>query len=132
MIFNLSCMIDTHCHLEQTYYQKDRDTVIARCKEELNAIITSSSNPENFKLTMKIVERYRGFVFASASIHPEYVINISRNEIDDHIELMKKNKANIVAIGETGLDYWWIKNKKLRERQKELTIQFINLAKYLK
>ena len=45
--------------------------------------------------------------------------------------MIVKNKEKIVAIGETGLDYWYIKEKEWQERQKELFVELINLAKEL-
>ncbi|MFQ6020904.1 MAG: TatD family hydrolase [Candidatus Aenigmatarchaeota archaeon] len=124
-------MIDVHCHLEQKDYDNDRDDVIERCKKELKAIITSCAHPNYFDLTIKMVEKYKNFVFTTCSIHPEYVKEISKNKIDDFIKLIKKNKDKIVGIGETGLDFWYIKEKSWREKQKELFIKMINLAKEL-
>ena len=104
-------MIDVHCHLEQKDYDKDRDDVIESCKKELKAIITSCVHPRDFELTMKLVKNYKNFVFASCGIRPEYVKEVSVKEKDDFLDLIVKNKEKIVAIGETGLDYWYIKEK---------------------
>ena len=125
-------MIDTHCHLEQTDYDKDRDDVIERCKKQLQAVITSCANPRNFDLTMKIVRKHKGFVFSTASIHPKYVKEFGKKEIQEYIERIKSNKDSIVAIGETGLDYNWVKEAKWQERQKQLFKQLIMLAKNLR
>ena len=69
-------MIDVHCHLEQKDYEKDRDEVIEKCKKELKAVITCCCHPEDFELTMELVEKYKNFVFATVSIHPEYIKEI--------------------------------------------------------
>ena len=124
-------MIDVHCHLEQKDYDNDREEVIEKCKNELKAVITSCAHPRDFELTMRLVENHKGFVFASCGIHPEYVKDISEEQKDDFLDLIVKNKEKIVAIGETGLDYWYIKDEEWREKQKQLFIQLINLAKEL-
>ena len=124
-------MIDVHCHLEQEDYNKDRDEVIEKCKKELKAIITSSAHPRDFELTMNLTEKYKNFVFASFGIHPEYIKEVSEKEIESFLEKVKQNKNRIVAIGETGLDFWWTKEKEWREKQKELFIRLISLAKEL-
>jgi TatD DNase family protein len=124
-------MIDVHCHLEQKDYDNDREEVIEKCRKELKAVITSCAHPRDFELTMRLVENHNGFVFASCGIHPEYVKDISEKEKDDFLDLIVKNKEKIVAIGETGLDYWYIKEKEWQERQKELFVELINLAKEL-
>jgi len=122
-------MIDVHCHLEQKDYDVDREEVINKCKEKLKAIITSCAHPNDLEITIDIVKRYKGFVFATLGIHPEY---IGENlNIEDFIEKVKENKDNIVGIGEVGLDYHWVKEENLREKQRKLFRFFINFAKEL-
>ena len=124
-------MIDTHCHLEQPDYDKDRDEVIRRCKQQLQAVITSCANPALFGLTLQLVRNYQGFIFATASIHPSYVEKFSEEEIIEYIEQIKSNKDYLVAIDETGLDYNWIKEAEWQEKQKQLFVRLIVLAKQL-
>lgn len=125
-------MIDSHCHLEQRDYDKDRDEVIGRCRAALDAVVTCCAHPRDFEMTMQLVENNRGFIFASAGLHPEYVKNVSEKEKYDFIEKIVQNKERIVSIGETGLDYFWIKEPEWQKKQRELFIEFINLAKELK
>jgi TatD DNase family protein len=123
-------MIDVHCHLEQNEYEKDRDEVIEKCKRELKAVITCCCHPDDFDLTMKMVEKYKNFVFATVSIHPEYIKEIEHLRVDDFLKRIEENKEKIVGIGETGLDFI-IEEPEWREKQKELFIKFIDLAKNL-
>jgi TatD DNase family protein len=81
---------------------------------------------------MALVEKYRGFVFASAGIHPEYIKEISEQEKDDFLDLIKENKDNIVAIGEIGLDFAWIKEPEWREKQRQQFVELIHFANELK
>jgi len=123
-------MIDVHCHLEQKDYEKDRDEVIERCKKELKAVITCCCHPDDFGLTMRMVEKYKNFVFATVSIHPEYIKEIEDLKIDEFFKKIEENKEKIVGIGETGLDFI-IEETEWRGKQKELFIKFIDLAKNL-
>lgn len=125
-------MIDVHCHLEQKDYDIDRDGIIEKCKKELKAIITSCAHPKDFDLTIQLVEKYKNFVFASCGIHPEYIKEISEKEINEFIERVKQNKDKIVAIGETGLDFWWVREPEWQQKQKDLFIRLIELSKELK
>jgi len=125
-------MIDCHCHLESHDYDKDRDDVIEKCKKELKAVITSCAHPRDFDLTLQLTDKHKNFVFASCGIHPEYIKEITEMDTNDFIEKIKQNKNRFVAIGETGLDYWWIKEEEWQEKQKELFIRLINLSKELK
>jgi len=129
-------MIDVHCHLEQKDYDKDREEVIKACKKELKAVISSCADPRDWPFTLEMVKRYKGFVFATAGIHPVYIKEIKeeKEEVSKFIEILKKEakEKNIVAIGEIGLDYYWVKEKLWHEKQKELMVKFINLSKELK
>ena len=124
-------MIDTHCHLEQSDYSKDRDVVIERCKHQLQAVVISCSNFKHFNTTLQLVRQHKGFVFAATSVHPQYVKEIDEKELRKYFEMIRSNKENIVAIGETGLDYNWIKETEWQEKQKQLFIRFIDLANQL-
>ncbi len=124
-------MIDVHCHLEQKDYNKDRDKVIKNCKKELKAVITACAHPNDFNLTMGMVEKHKNFIFTSCSIHPQYIKEFSQQQIDQYFKIIEENKEKIVAIGETGLDFNWIKESEWREKQRELFIKHISLAKHL-
>ena len=125
-------MIDIHCHLEQKDYDKDREDVIEKCKKELKAVITSCAHPKDFDLTLQLSEKYKNFIFASYGIHPEYIKEITEKEIEDFLEKVKQNKDKVIAIGETGLDYFWIRETEWQQKQKELFIQLIELSKEIK
>lgn len=124
-------MIDVHCHLESNDYSIDRNEIITRCKKALDAVITCCAHPRDFELTMQLAGKHANFVYATASIHPEYISELADKEIEKYIELIRKSTDKIVAVGETGLDYKWVKDGKGRERQKALFIRFIELAKEL-
>jgi TatD DNase family protein len=125
-------MIDVHCHLEQPDYSQDRDQVIEKCKQQLKAVITCCAHPNTFDLTIQLTEKYRGFVFSTAGIHPECVREIDEKQRKEFIELLKRNKEKIVAVGEVGLDFNWEKEIEWREKQRQMFVEFINLSKELK
>ncbi len=125
-------MIDVHCHLENEDYSDDRDELIINLKKELKAVITSCAHPKDFDVTRRLVHEYKDFIFCTCSIHPIYIKEISLKEKEEFFRLIKENKDKIAAIGETGLDYYWIKDKKWIEKQKELFRDSIKLSKDLK
>ncbi len=125
-------MIDVHCHLEQEDYSADREELIEKWKKELKAIITCCAHPNDFELTLSLVERHKGFIFCTAGIHPEYVCEIPDEKVEEFFEILKRNREKIHGIGEVGLDFFWIKDEKMRERQRELFTKFIHFADELK
>ena len=126
-------MIDVHCHLEQKSILDDLDDILGRCKEYgIKAIITSCANPKDFEITLKIKEKYKGFVFAVAVIHPEFIKYFSEDEIKKTFDEIRENRNKLVGVGECGLDYWYIKEPVWREKQADMFRKFIALSKELK
>ena len=122
-------MIDAHCHLEQKDFDNILKEVIERCRSSgLRAVITCCAHPAVFEKTMSISETFAGFVFPTIGIHPEYINKIKENEKDALLDNIKKNRDKIVGIGEIGLDYSWIKERRLHERQQELFKEMLEFA----
>ena len=121
-------LIDSHCHLDAKWFQKDIPIVIENAKKNhIEAIITSSIAPSIQKVK-NIVDRYPNYVFWAMGLHPPGVNNQSVKTI---IKLIEKHVAEIVAIGEVGLDYYWVKDENKREKQKDALKLFIDLSKKL-
>lgn len=122
---------DVHCHLEQPKYDADREKVIERAKKVLSGVITCSAKIDDFDKGLSIRKRYWPFVNLSVSCHPIYVKDIDEKIINNFFDRVRQNKDKIIAIGETGLDYYWVKDESLREKQKWLFIKHIKLAEQL-
>ncbi|MCD6226490.1 MAG: TatD family hydrolase [Candidatus Aenigmarchaeota archaeon] len=123
-------MIDTHCHLAHPDLIKNIDQIIQDAKKQMDAIITSIA-PGDKEKSFEIYEKYKGFVYVSLGIHPIDVKEMTDKEIDQYKDFVLSHKNDIVAIGEIGLDYHWIKDKKTNERTKRVFIEFLDIAKQL-
>jgi len=125
-------MIDVHCHLEQKDFENDLEQVIEKAKAQgIKAIITCSADIKDFEKGLEIVKKFKNYVFLTASVHPIHVPEYSDDEIKEFLEKLRKNRKYIVGIGETGLDYYWVKDPEQRERQKKVFLWHIELAKEL-
>jgi TatD DNase family protein len=124
-------MIDTHCHLEQPVYDKDREVVIEKCKHELHAVVTCAPDPKHYAIAFEMVDTHANFVFVIAGIHPEYVKNFSEEEIEQAMKVLEENRDKLVGIGETGLDYDFIQDAEGRVKQREMFVKFIRFAERL-
>ena len=114
-------MIDAHCHLEQDVYDKDRNSFVPILGEKMKAIITVCATDKDWAKTKEILRKHKGFIFATAGEHPQNIDKVSDKQVDEFIKLLRKEakEGNLVGIGEVGLDYHWIKDTALREKQKE-------------
>ena len=113
-------LIDTHCHLSYDDYE-NLDEVI----KNMNGImIASGCNDKTNKEILELVEKYPN-VYGTLGIHPEEIDNLT----NDSFKIIEENINNpkIVAIGEIGLDYYWVNDNK--EEQKNLFKKQLDLAK---
>ena len=121
-------MIDTHCHIDFEEYDKDRDQVIKRAKDILDAVIVSGIGYESNKGVLELCSDNEGFVYPSFGYHPVSSQKCSDEELKLAHNHLIENIDEIVAIGEVGMDYFYVKDKALREKQKEIFLTFIELA----
>lgn len=122
-------MIDVHCHLESKEYDADLEQVMSKCRKELKAVITSCAHPRDFQKSLALVKKYPKFVYMTIGFHPSYIKEITDKLLDSYLDLVEKNKGFISGIGECGLDYYWVKEPELREKQKELFLEHIEVAR---
>jgi TatD DNase family protein len=123
-------MIDCHTHLEQKNYDADRDQVIKRCIDAgLKAVITCCAHPDDIDTTVAMLNKYPNYIFATASIHPEYIAEMKDDWLERILHFI--NDPRVVGVGETGLDFKWVETDELRRKQSALFITFINAAKDL-
>ena len=120
-------LLDSHAHYNDEKFDDDRDTII---KEAYNSGITTIINAgyslESSKKAIEIANQYE-FMYATVGVSPNDIEDLKENYIEDIEELAKSHK--VVAIGEIGLDYYW--NKENKEKQKEIFMEQIKLANKL-
>ena len=113
-------MIDTHCHLFTSDYE-DLDSLLNNIKNmDIKCIVNGCdivSNNEALELSSKY-----DFIYSAIGFHPSEVDNLLSN----YINYLEENINNIVAIGEIGLDYYWVKDNK--NKQIELFESQLKLA----
>ncbi|WP_407380424.1 TatD family hydrolase [Methanobrevibacter sp.] len=121
-------MIDTHCHIDFEEYDTDRDQVIKRAQEKLDAVIVSGIGYESNQGVLDLCSQYKDFIYPSFGYHPVSSQNCTEEELKSAQSHLIENLDNIVAIGEVGMDYFYVKDKSLREKQREIFLSFIEIA----
>lgn len=135
--FKIANMIDTHAHLNFPQLTKIIDQVVSESKAAgVTNIIIASSNLEDSKIAIELAQEYPGFLFASVGIHPHKTDPENKATIKEQLRkldlLITSNLSQVIAIGETGLDFSPAppdEKDRPREGQKELFLGQINLAK---
>lgn len=121
-------MIDTHCHIDFEDFEKDRKEVIKRAQDKLDLIIASGYSIDSNRDVLNLSKKYEGFIYPTFGFHPVSSQNCSDEELHDAHRYLIENLKSIVAIGEVGMDYYYVTDKELRERQQNIFRSFLDIA----
>ena len=145
-------LLDTHAHLNFNGYKENFEEVIKRTLENDVWMINVGSQYETSKKAVEIAERYEKGVYAAVGLHPihlaegifkvkmdkEETVFQTKNENFDYEKYKGLTQSKkVVAIGETGLDYYYRPKTKIRleqfkNKQKEVFLKHLELAMELK
>ncbi len=125
-------LIDSHCHIHFPEFEKDRNEIIKRSFENGVLMITIGSDLETSAQALALAEKYQGRIWSASGIHPNDAVFKSDSLISVIEEVFKlAQKKPVVAIGETGLDFFRVKEKDLQKIQFENFEAHIDLANRL-
>ena len=114
--------IDTHCHIDSSV---SGDVYIKNAySANVKGLIFSFCNQDCYQAGIEFLDKYPD-VFVSLGFHPEDADNITDKDLQCLDEVLVSS-SRIVAIGEIGLDYYWRKDNK--EKQRDLFQKQLDLA----
>lgn len=119
-------LVDSHCHLDRLNldkYENGLDEAVAAAKERgISHMLCVCISEENKDAVVEIAQRYEG-ISASVGIHPSDVKEevISKDDLRAWSE-----ESKVVAIGETGLDYYYTSD--FAAQQQESFIRHLSVA----
>lgn len=120
-------LTDTHCHLDYHKFDSDREEVIQRADAAgLIKLLVPALQHKSSKEAVLLAEKYPS-VYAAVGFHPTDLEEFNPKHFDEVKALAKHPK--VVAIGEIGIDYYWVKEKDKQEFQREVLKQQLNFAK---
>jgi TatD DNase family protein len=110
-------LTDTHCHLDFNKFDEDRDSVIQRALESgIERILIPALDLESSQSAVKLAQLQPN-IYAAIGFHPTDLEKFSEKAFDEVKELV--NLPKVVAIGEIGIDYYWVKEEEKRAFQRE-------------
>jgi TatD DNase family protein len=111
-------LTDTHCHLDYHKFDPDREAVIGRAKAAgLIRLLVPGLDHRSSREAVRLTESNQS-VYAAVGFHPTDLDNFSEQAFAEVQELAKHPK--VVAVGEIGLDYYWVKEEEKRAAQREI------------
>ncbi len=108
-------LVDSHCHLDFPDFADDLDAVMGRAAAAgVGVMLTINTHLTRFERTLAVAERFDN-VWCTVGIHPHEAGTEPAAEVERLVELSRHPK--VVGFGETGLDYFY--DKSPRERQRD-------------
>lgn len=109
-------LTDTHCHLDFKKFDSDRDAVLERAKEAgLVRILIPGLDHKSSMDAVRLAET-DPMIHAAVGFHPTDLEKFSEGSFEDLGRLADHPK--VVAVGEIGLDYYWVKDPQERKFQR--------------
>lgn len=136
-------LIDTHCHIHFPSFDATRVGVMQRMREKRIAAITVGTSIRTSQEGIAFAEKYDD-VWATVGYHPEHLTSSYHDDSEgppdafdlDAIAHLARSSPNVVAIGETGLDFFRIDPHRAIEEahhvQERVFRQHLHLAHELK
>ncbi|KNG79184.1 TatD family hydrolase [Mycoplasma sp. HU2014] len=119
-------IFDNHIHFNDYFRYKDanvKQMIEESYKHNVGAWLCASFDLTSSKKAVELSEQFED-VYVAVAIHPNEVSNYDKSVIDQLDQLA--NHQKVVAIGETGLDYYYTREDE--QLQKEFFKDHINLA----
>lgn len=118
-------LVDSHCHLNDRQFHRDQAQVITRAREQgVERIICVGYDLPSSQEAVELAARYSNLGVV-IGVHPHDAKEVTE---ESYSELEKlASSPRVVAIGETGLDYY--RDLSPRKTQQEVFIRHIDLAR---
>ena len=121
-----SLLVDSHAHLDSKPYATDLDAVIERAQDNgVGHILTIGCDLESSRASVDLALHYPN-VYAAVGIHPHDASCVNDGVMAE-LARMIESVDKVVAIGETGLDFY--RDRSPRDRQRDSFRRHIQLAK---
>lgn len=128
-------LIDTHCHIHDSEmskrYDVSQDELLENAKADgVRAFVMVGTDVQSSKEALSFVTK-KAECYASLALHPHEAADMTIPQMNDAMNELRglySNDAKVVAIGETGLDYYYHDSTEVIDRQKQLFRSHIEMA----
>ena len=123
-------IFETHAHYDDERFDEDRETLIGSLRSKgVGNVINVGASFEGCRASFEYAKNH-DFIFAALGIHPENCEDYTPENVSWIEEHVKDER--VVAVGEIGLDYYWVKDPEGRKRQREIFKEQLELARKYK
>ena len=98
-------LIDIGANLTHDSFDHDRDAVLQRARAAgITQLVVTGASREHSPKALALAQAHPGFLFATAGVHPHHASEYT-DECDAELRALHGH-AEVVAVGECGLDYY--------------------------
>lgn len=125
----MALLFDTHAHYYDEAFNVDRDEVLSALPGAgVELVVCPGCDLPTSRASIALAEQYP-HVYAAVGFHPENLEGVSLADLDQVKALAAHPKVK--AIGEIGLDYYWVKEETGRAKQREFFDAQLSLSEEL-
>ncbi len=118
-------LIDVHAHLCDPVFDRDREEVLERARRAgVAAVVAVGENLADARKNLALARRH-AMILPAAGLYPT-ILDVAEAEAMQ--DLIRAHRAELVAVGEVGLDHWAVQEERDRGLQREIFRSFIALA----
>ena len=122
-------LFDTHAHYNDNAFDRDREALLDALPDAgVGAVVIPGVDVESARSALVLAESHP-WLFAAAGLHPEDCAGCTDKDFDAVRDLCGHEK--VVAIGEIGLDYYWLKTPEERANSRDFFDAQLSLAEEL-
>ncbi|MBR1780385.1 MAG: TatD family hydrolase [Oscillospiraceae bacterium] len=123
-------LFETHAHYDTRQFDDDRDALLSSLPDQgVGWVVDPGCDIASSRRAVELARKFP-HVYAAVGIHPEDCAGYSAEDLAAIRALAVENPAQVVAIGEIGLDYYWPENPD-RDTQKRCFRDHLALAREL-
>ena len=98
-------LIDIGANLTHDSFDRDRDAVLQRARDAgVAQLVVTGASREHSPKALALAQAHPGVLFATAGVHPHHAVEYTE-ECDAQMRALQVH-PEVVAVGETGLDYF--------------------------
>lgn len=98
-------LIDIGANLTHDSFDRDRDAVLQRARDAgVTRMIVTGASREHSPKALELARAHPGLLYATAGVHPHHAVEYT-DECDAEMRALHAH-PEVVAVGETGLDYF--------------------------
>lgn len=122
-------IFDTHAHYYDDAFDPDRDELLSSLPARgVELVVCPGCDLVSSAACIDLAERY-AHIYAAAGFHPENLEGVSLSDLEQIRAMCAHPK--VVAVGEIGLDYYWLRTPEERASSRDFFDAQLSLSEQL-